>query len=97
MNMIYKMYIMTFKEAYKPMPEEEEFFKFYKEHGVEIVGEWVNTDNPKEAYFVSAYRDNEHYNSFVNAMKQNSEYNRLTEKLNSYRESVKVVNLKAEL
>ena len=73
--------------------DEEVFNNLYKEHGVETVGEWVNSDDDREVYFITGYRDEEHYNSFVSAMKENSAYIESSKKLGDMRESVKAVNL----
>lgn len=94
---VYRLYRETIKDSIDQpsgLVLFEEFKKIYQQHGVKVIGEWGNTDNPKEYYFMTAYRDENHYRDFVNAMKENTRYQEMGKILASERESIEVVRLK---
>ena len=83
---------MTFKTY--PEGSIDHFNELYKENGVTIVGNWQNADNPKETYFITSYRDQQHYEEFTQKMKENTKYIEASKQLDDVRESIEVVNLK---
>ena len=91
--MHYKLYRINYKNEIPQNTGFDDFRKFYEENGVKVVGGWENVEKKNELYFMTGYRDQEHYKSFVTSMKENSRYKELTEKLNEERESVDVTTL----
>ena len=82
--MYYKLYHNVFDS---PPPEERRtlFDKFYKEHGVELVGVFRNRENPLEFYMITAYRDMEHYQEFINIVQEDPEYVAMTKRVSEVR------------
>jgi hypothetical protein len=96
-NMLYKLYIVkTIGPANESRGIElfQEFNKIYKENDVKVIGVWLNSDDPNEVYFMTAFDDTAHYNSFTESMKDNQRYQEMSQEMESERESIKAVNLK---
>ena len=62
------------------------FMNLYKQYGVKVIGTWWGIDR-RNNYYMTAYRDEDHYLEFVQAMKQNKEYQRLSKEIKRFRES----------
>ncbi|OLS22025.1 MAG: hypothetical protein HeimC2_30790 [Candidatus Heimdallarchaeota archaeon LC_2] len=91
--MLCKLYIAKYKEGIPDNTRFKDFEKFYEENGVKVIGGWENADDKDELYFITGYRDQNHYDEFVANMKNNARYQELSADLGSERESVKVVTL----
>jgi len=95
--MLYKLYVV---ETKGPAIESQgiklfnEFNKIYKSQNVEVIGVWTNEDNPNEVLFMTAFRDEGHYQSFITAMKDNRKYQEMSSLLEDERASIKGYNLK---
>ncbi len=76
--MLYKLYRVTYKEDVPEKTHFEDFRKFYEENGVTVVGGWANADKRGEMFFMTAYRDMDHYSTFITSMKENTRYQELT-------------------
>ena len=94
--MIYKLY----KERSKGLSDQpvgldlfDEFNKIYEANDVKVVGVWQNSNDSKEVYFMTAFRDEEHYNNFVAAVKEDSTYLEMSLKIEEDRESIEVTTL----
>ena len=69
--MLYKLYVVTNKipaEEAKGLALFKDFKNIYSEYDVQVIGVWVNTENPYEVYLMTAFKDEAHYESFVNSM-----------------------------
>lgn len=96
-DMLYKLYVSRNKVASdqsRGVQLYPEFSKIYSENGVEVVGVWVNADDTHEIYFMTAFKDQGHYDSFVEKMKGNEHYQDMSAEIAGERESIKAVNLK---
>lgn len=96
-EMLYKLYIVKYKtasEESRSIHHFDEFNKIYKKHGVKVIGVWYNLDDPNESIFMTAFNDEEHYNSFVEEMSHNERYQEMSSELAAERESIKSFNLK---
>jgi hypothetical protein len=92
--MLYKLYIAKYKDRIPDDTRFKEFENFYKENGVEVVGGWENVNDKDELYFMTGYRDQDHYNKFTETMKNNARYQELTALIGNEREGISVVTLK---
>jgi hypothetical protein len=96
-DMIYKLYVVTNKV---PANEAQgialfnDFKGIYHEHDVKVIGVWVNMENPYEVYFMTAFNDNDHYNSFLESTKEDEDYQKMAKILEDEREDIKAVNLR---
>ena len=93
---IYKLY----KERSKGLLDQpvgldmfDEFNKIYEANDVKVIGVWQNTKDPNEVYFMTAFRNEEHYQNFVVNVKKDSSYLKMTSKIEEDRESIEVVTL----
>ncbi|MHA2028728.1 MAG: hypothetical protein ACW99A_15020 [Candidatus Kariarchaeaceae archaeon] len=91
--MLCKLYIAKYKERIPDDTRFSEFENFYKENDVKVIGGWENAEDKNELYFMTGYRDQDHYNEFTAKMKENTRYQELSAELGKERESVKVVTL----
>lgn len=93
--MIYKLYKDTTRTS-EPVDLDifNEFKSIYEENNVNVVGLWQNESKTNEFFFMTAYRDAEHYNSFVESMKTHERYQELSRKLEEERESIEAIELK---
>ncbi len=71
-----------------------EFKKIYDENDVKVIGVWQNADNPLEYYFITGYRDEQHYREFGENSKHNQRYLDLSKEMEEARESIEVITLK---
>jgi hypothetical protein len=97
--MIYKLY----KEKFTSRPADKDmkqvykgFQEIYEKYGVKVIGAWENIDDPLDAYLITAYRDNAHYEETVAKMRDDPNYKELTKKFTEMDtgRSVEVVTLK---
>lgn len=93
-----------YKERTKPISSESnsykllnDFKKLYNKHNVKVVGLWVNTEDPHEQYFMTAYKNESHYKKFVESMREDPTYQEMSSKIENDRESIEVVTLKPVL
>jgi len=96
-KMIYKLYITKTKgpaDQSRGVDLYNEFKEIYKEHEVKVLGVWLNIDNAKEVYFMTAFKSQEHYSQFIESMKENDQYQKMSQELAEDRESIEVKNLK---
>ncbi len=90
--MLYKFYKNTFKVP--PPPERRILFDpLYEKYGVELVGIWINREDPLEYYMITKFRDEEHHKEFVDTVKQIPEYVEMTKRINEVRLTTEMVNL----
>ena len=93
---LYKFYKQrTLTTANQPNSTQmfEEFQKFYDQNGVQVVGLWVNADDPNEQYFMTGYRDESHYRDFVEKVRSDKKYQEMSEEINKNRESIEAITL----
>lgn len=90
-----KLYKIRYKEAVPESTRFQDFQNYYKENGVKVIGGWENVDNKSELFFMTGYRDEEHYNKFVGSMKDDKKYQELSKLLEEERESIEVTTLKS--
>ena len=96
-NMIYKLYITKTKspaDQSRGIELYNEFKEIYEKHEVKVLGVWLNIDNANEVYFMTAFKNQEHYNTFIESMKENDQYQKMSQELAEERESIEVKNLK---
>jgi len=93
--MLCKLYRITYASGLPENTQFDSFQKFYEENGVTVIGGWVNVDNSNELFFMTGYKDEDHYNSFVESMKENARYQELTKQLSNERQSIEVTTLKS--
>ncbi|MCH8906098.1 MAG: hypothetical protein IH840_03330 [Candidatus Heimdallarchaeota archaeon] len=93
--MLFKLYRITYSSKIPENTRFDDFQKFYEENGVTVVGGWVNVEKTNELFFMTGYKDEEHYNSFIAEMKENTRYQELTEQLSGDRESIDVTTLQS--
>ena len=91
--MLCKLYIAKYKDGIPDDTKFKDFQKFYEENGVKVIGGWENAADKNELYFMTGYRDENHYSEFTTKMKENARYQELSAGLGNERESVKVVTL----
>ena len=60
---------------------------------MDVVGVWINADDPHEQYFMTGYKDEAHYNDFLEKANANPKYQAMTDKINKDRESIEVLTL----
>ena len=73
--MIYKLYISRSLTDNRLENSEMEriftgFQENYKKNGVKVIGAWENEDDSLEYYLITAYRDNDHYQSATTKMRK---------------------------
>lgn len=96
-NMLYKLYITKTKSSADQSRGVElynEFKEIYEKHEVKVLGVWLNIDNANEVYFMTAFKNQEHYSKFIESMKENDRYQKMSQELAEERESIEVKNLK---
>ena len=71
------------------------FVELYKQYGVKVIGMW-NGNERKNNYYITMYRDEDHYQEFIQAMRQNDEYQRLSEVLHRWAETITSETLELE-
>ena len=91
--MLCKLYIAKYRDGIPDDTRFTEFENFYKDNGVKVIGGWKNADDKDELYFMTGYRDQNHYDEFVSKMKNNSRYQELSADLGKDRVSVRAVTL----
>ena len=94
---LYKLYVDRTKSSIdKPRGIElaHEFRKIYEENGVKFVGVWTNINDPQEQYFMTAYKDENHYKQFLEKAGTNQKYQEMSKELAEERESIEGVNLR---
>jgi hypothetical protein len=62
-----------------------EFEEIYKRHHVDIVGFWENSEDPTEAFYISRYKNEDHYKKTVEKLKSDEQYAKLTKELGKMR------------
>ena len=88
----YKLYKNTFRDS-PPSERRDLFSKLYEEHEVKLIGVFKNREKPLEYYMMTAYQNENHYNSFINAVKKLPEYVEMTKRISEVRLTNEVVNL----
>ena len=92
--MYYKLYRERSRTSHPAgLDTFEEFNKIYTENGVKVIGVWQNQHNDREYFFMTAYRDEDHYNQFVHAVSGNARYQELSNILARDRESIEAISL----
>jgi hypothetical protein len=61
------------------------FEGIYKKHDIEILGTWVNADDPYETFYLSKYEDENDYRKKTEALRKDATYTDLTQKLKEIR------------
>ena len=95
--MYYKLYKETAKASVsnpRGLQLFPEFKKLYDENDVKVIGVWENVDNPREYYFLTAYRDEQHYQEFGENLRSNQQYLDLSKEIEEDRESIEAITLK---
>jgi hypothetical protein len=95
-HQLYKMYTEKTKTPVGQANSNkfvDEFKKIYDKNDVEVVGVWINADDPHEQYFMTGYKDEAHYKEFLEKANANPEYQEMTEDINEDRESIEVLTL----
>jgi hypothetical protein len=94
--MLYKLY----KERSKGLSDQpvglelfDDFNEIYKANDVKVIGVWQNNEDPNELYFMTAFRDEEHYQSFVASVREDSVYQEMSKKIEEDRESIESTTL----
>lgn len=95
--MYYKLYKEKSKEhVNRPRSLDlfKEFKKIYDENDVKVIGVWENLDDPHEFFFMTAFRDENHYKKFVDQTKSNQNYQDMSDEMADQRESIEITNLR---
>ena len=95
--MYYKLYKEKTKASVNHLLGLEFFPKFkkiYDENDVKVIGVWENLDDPNELFFMTAFRDESHYNGFVEGMGSNQDYQEMSKAMADQRESIEVTSLR---
>ncbi len=69
------------------------FEGIYKKHNIEIVGTWVNADDPHETFYISKYEDENDYRKKTAELRKDETYIDLSSKLSEIRISSKATRL----
>ncbi|NHJ49576.1 MAG: hypothetical protein FK733_17435 [Asgard group archaeon] len=92
--MIYKVYKIRFKSPDEAYAENfKEFNKLYTKYDVDVKLGGVNAKDPNEVYYITVYKDENHYEETVKKLQSDSTYAELTVKLEDTRESIDVITL----
>ena len=92
--MIYKLYKVKYKSADAANDSNfEEFNEIYKKYGINMVGGGINMKDPLEVYFMSEYKDEEHYKESIKKLQSDPRYIELSKMLNDNREHIEVISL----
>ena len=70
------------------------FDKIYAENAVNVIGSWYNADDETETYFITAFRNEQHYADFVEKMKTHEDYQRMTLEMEPDRLSIQGTTLR---
>ncbi len=95
--MYYKLYREKTKgEVNRPLGLDlfPKFKKIYEENDVKVIGVWENLDDPHELFFMTAFKDESHYNRFVESMGSNQDYQEMSKGMADQRESIEVTSLR---
>jgi len=94
--MYHRMIIRKMKIPNDEIPQDLAlaFGKLYSEHGVTVVGDWLDRSKSTTAYKITAYRDEEHYKDFVKKMKTNKIYQEYSAFVKGY--TVEITNIELQ-
>ena len=70
------------------------FDKIYGENDVTVVGTWYDVNDSSETYFMTAFKNEQHYDDFVEKMKSHEGYQRMTKEMAPDRLSIEGATLK---
>ena len=83
--------VMLYRTTVKPEAIEllneirSKFSDIYNRHGVEVLGNWKNAENPNETIYMVRYESESDYKHKTEELQENEHYIHLTAKLNSIR------------
>lgn len=69
------------------------FNKIYKENDVTVIGTWYSADDPSETYFMTGFKNEQHYSDFVEKMKTHNDYQRMSKEMEPDRLSIEAATL----
>ena len=69
------------------------FDKIYAENDVVVVGTWYNANDPSETYFMTAFKNEQHYTDFIEKMKTHEDYQRMSKEMEPDRLSIEAATL----
>lgn len=70
------------------------FDKIYAENDVTVIGTWYNVDDENETYFITAFKNEQHYIDFVKKMETHTEYQQMSKEMAPDRISIESATLK---
>ena len=71
------------------------FDKIYEENDVVVIGTWYNINDPSETYFMTAFKNDQHYLDFVEKMKSHEAYQRMSMEMEPDRLSIEAATLRS--
>lgn len=99
--MIFKLYTAHFDGSLAlddPVVQERTrwYVNYWRDHHVKLIGFWRDLEDPQQAYYMTAYKNQEHYETFVEFAKLDPVYQKKQEphvgkivsiKLSEYKQS----------
>ena len=70
------------------------FGEIYKEHDVTVIGTWYNVDDTSDTYYMTGFKNDQHYSDFVEKMKSHQGYQELSKEMGADRLAIEGVTLK---
>jgi len=96
---IFKFYKSTNTQSWVELTQAERdalsgpFIPIYEQFDVKLIGFWYDKYNRNIAYFMNAYRDEEHYEQFIKGMKTHNDYQIATKNYSPYVEKIEAATL----